>query len=210
MRWTQRATVLTVALGLTGMLLVSDLRASTSIAVPFEALVRESSAAAFVTPVARTAVWENGRIVTYTDAHVDTRVAGSVPADDVWIRTLGGEVGDVGQRVEGEAVLAVGHPSLVFLRPASVLPAGTTSVASTMPGVYSVTARAQGQFPVSFGTAAVGTAREPRIYRSSGVGATLAPERIDRPILASDLLQGMTVHDVLATVVAAWGRVHAP
>ena len=34
--------------------------------------------AAIVTPYEQKAVWEDGRIITYTQAHVDTLVAGSV------------------------------------------------------------------------------------------------------------------------------------
>src|SRR5580698_3412426 len=83
--------------------------ASVSIAIPLDALVQRSSDVAFVTPITQTAVWEAGRLVTYTDLHVDTSVAGAGLADEVWVRTLGGAVGRIGQSVAGEAVFTVGR-----------------------------------------------------------------------------------------------------
>ena len=87
--------------------------ASVSFTVPMDALVEESSAACVVSPTFATSVWENGRIATYTRAHVDRVLAGSA-SNEVWIKTLGGAVGDVGQNVDGEAVLRPGRQSVVF------------------------------------------------------------------------------------------------
>src|SRR5258705_1576393 len=78
--------------------------ASVSFTVPMDALVEESSAACVVSPLENKSVWENGRIATYTRAHVDRLLAGSA-SSEVWIKTLGGSVGDIGQIVDGEAVL---------------------------------------------------------------------------------------------------------
>src|SRR5438067_5620753 len=78
--------------------------ASVSFTVPMDALVEESSAACVVLPLDAKSVWENGRIATYTRVHVDRVLAGSAPSE-VWVKTLGGAVGDVGQMVDGEAVL---------------------------------------------------------------------------------------------------------
>ena len=88
--------------------------ASVSFTVLLDALISESSAAAVVTPVSASSLWEDGRIATYTKVHVARVVAGT-PTADVWVKTLGGVVGDIGQQVEGEAVLLVGQQSLVFL-----------------------------------------------------------------------------------------------
>src|SRR5678815_5242459 len=73
--------------------------ASVSFTVPMDALVEESSAACVVSPIEAKSVWENGRIATYTRVHVDRLLAGSA-ANEIWIKTLGGAVGDVGQNVE--------------------------------------------------------------------------------------------------------------
>ncbi len=183
----------------------TDARASTSIAIPMDALVRASTAAALITPVTTTPLWENGRIVTYTAVHVDSLVAGSSLPDEVWVRTLGGEVGRLGQTVEGEAVLTVGRPSLVFLHPATVLPATAGSAPSSSPGAYAVTGRAQGQFAVI-----VDAARQLRLRRASGVGATVPPHEATHAPLAADALTGLTLEDAWARIGEAWSQFHAP
>jgi hypothetical protein len=130
-------------------------RASVSIAVTWEGLLHESAAAAVVMPVEARAVWENGRIYTYTRVHVDRAVAGELASgSEAWVRTMGGVVGKVGQIVDGEPVLVAGRPSLLFLRPGPV-------------GAYEVTARGQGQFPVVTEDPKVG----PRVVRNRSVGA---------------------------------------
>ena len=63
-------------------------QASISVAVAFDALVKDSTAVALVTPVEQKSVWENGRIYTYTRVHADNGVAGDLATDDeAWIRT---------------------------------------------------------------------------------------------------------------------------
>jgi hypothetical protein len=183
----------------------TDAGASTSIAIPFDELVRQSSAAAVVTPMTQMALWEDGRIVTYTDASVDTPVAGAALGSDVWVRTLGGEVGHLGQAVEGEAALMVGRPTLLFLLPAMALHAGDPAAEpEPMPGVYAVTARAQGQFPVV-------TSEDGQLHvvRSSAMGALVLPKGVAVPRLASDALHGLKVADATDSVAGAWGRLHA-
>ncbi|MDP9149079.1 MAG: hypothetical protein M3O36_03935, partial [Myxococcota bacterium] len=109
-------------------------KASVSIAVTWDGLLRGSAAAAIATPVQSTAVWEDGRICTYTRVRIDRVMAGTMATgDEAWVRTLGGIVGDIGQLVEGEAALDAGRPSLLFLRSGPV-------------GAFEVTARGQGQF----------------------------------------------------------------
>jgi hypothetical protein len=184
-----------------------DASASTSVAIPFDALVSQSSAAVFVTPVTQTSVWEAGRIFTYTDVHVDTRVAGARLADDVWVRTMGGEVGHIGQEVEGEAVLTIGRPTLLFLRPAVTLPvegAGSSPMGNA-PGALAVTARAQGQFPM-----VLDAQKELRVRRSSAVGATLSPKGSIPSVLASDTLHGLKVSEATGAIARAWSRLHGP
>src|SRR5512135_1138716 len=110
-------------------------RASVSFTVVLDALVQESNAACVVTPVEAKSVWESGRIYTYTRVRVERTFGGSVAVgSEVWVQTMGGSVGDIGQLVDGEAVLNPGKTSLLFLK--------------TAPTGYVVTARGQGQFPV--------------------------------------------------------------
>ncbi len=49
------------------------------------------------------------RIVTYTRLSIDRPVAGQ-PDGEIWVRTLGGAVGDIGQQVSGDAQLKIGAP----------------------------------------------------------------------------------------------------
>ncbi|MEO6419820.1 MAG: hypothetical protein ABIP39_10460, partial [Polyangiaceae bacterium] len=116
-----------------------DASASVSAAVVFEALVRDTTSVGVATPVEQHSVWEGSRIVTYTRVHMESAVAGELKtSSDTWVVTLGGVVGEIGQSVDGEAVLHLGVPSLLFLRPDP-----------SSAGVHIVTARAQGQFPIT-------------------------------------------------------------
>jgi hypothetical protein len=191
MRWV-------VALGAAASIaFAGDARASVSLAVTWEGLVKESSAVAVVTAVDSHAAWENGRIFTYTHVHVDRAIAGELGAGaDAWVRTMGGEVGDIGQRVEGEAVFEMGKPCLVFVQPG---PAGS----------FHVTARAQGAFPVI-----VASEKDsgPRLGRGGPVGGLVTPQaaRGATTHLAVEMLPGRLVDEVAHDVTADWGRLHAP
>jgi len=178
--------------------------ASVSIAIPFDKLVQTSTAVGFITPVTQSSTWESGHIYTYTVVHVDERVAGETLPDTVTVRTMGGDVGGIGQAVEGEAVLTVGRPSLLFLHPSMAIP-GDSSGLTSHPATYSVTARAQGQFAV---VADVGG--ELRVRRSSAVGEIVAPKGAAPPVLAGAALHGSRVDDAKAAITAVWSRVHAP
>jgi len=170
----------------------SDARASVSIAVTWDGLLHESTEAAVATPFESRSVWENSRIYTYTHVRVDRPVAGDLAAGgEVWIRTMGGVVGKIGQLVEGEAVLVPGQSSLLFLHPGPV-------------GAFEVTARGQGQFPVVVDEAAKAA---PHLVRSHAVGALLPP-RAGSPRLAADVLHDRAVDAAAQDVAADWGRLH--
>jgi hypothetical protein len=175
--------------------------ASVSLPVTWDALVRGSTAAAIVTPRESRAVWEDGRICTYTHVHVERAVAGSLATGgDAWVRTLGGVVGKVGQIVDGEAVFSPGRASLLFLRAAAV-------------GAFDVTARGQGQFPIVEGPEA---AHSPTVVESHAVGMLVprAPSASGQgtapAALASERLHGRLVDDAAQQVAAAWVGAHAP
>ncbi len=183
-----------------------DAGASVSIAILFDELVRDSTGAAIVTPYEQKPVWEGGRIVTYSHVHADRTVAGSLESD-TWVRTMGGTVGRIGQLVDGEPVLTVGHPGLLFLQP--VAESG---------GVYAVTARAQGQFPVVLSDKSV-----PLFRASSAVGGLvptpstrvtqMAQLRAAAGLVAdapraTDVLHLRQVEDGVRDVATAWIRIH--
>ena len=174
--------------------------ASISVPVTWDALLRGSTAAGVVTaagPGSAHAVWEDGRICTYTRVHVDRAVAGSLATgDEAWVRTLGGVVGKVGQIVDGEPVFSPGRPSLVFLRPSAV-------------GALEVTARGQGQFPI---VGSSGSAGAPVVVRSNTVG-TIVPRALPATgvpaVLAADTLHGHSVDDAARQITTAWTTAHA-
>jgi hypothetical protein len=178
-------------------LLAPAARASISLPVTWDALVRESSAAVVVTPKGSRTVWEDGHICTYTQVHVDRSVAGALGVGaDAWVRTLGGVVGKVGQLVDGEAVFVPGHASLVFLRPGAV-------------GSFDVTARAQGQYPVVPGA---DSAHPATVIQSHGVGLLVQrpePAGGAHVMLASEVLHGRPIDDAAHDVAAAWTAAHA-
>lgn len=183
--------------------ITTEARASVSIAVTFDGLVRETSLSAVVTPIEQRAAWENGRIYTYTRVSVDRVVAGATsasgtpPQTEAWVRTMGGIVGKIGQVVDGEAVLTIGRPSLLFLH------AGP-------PGTLEVTARGQGQFPI-----VVDDKKSTRVIRASNVGALLAARpgsttsTTIAPPLAADVIHGRLLDDVARDVATAFKRLHA-
>jgi hypothetical protein len=184
-----------------------EAQASVVITVLFDELVRDSTAAVIVTPVEQRSVWQDGRIYTYTRVHIDRPVAGTLE-DDPWIRTMGGSVGRIGQMVEGEAVLTVGRPGLLFVQPAN----------DEARGVYVVTARAQGQFPI-----VLDEKNTQRFVRASAVGG-LVPTPRERVVqisrmralagvasgapLATDVLHKRLIEDGVHDVAAAWARIH--
>jgi hypothetical protein len=206
-----RASALAITLCAAGLNLPAarDAHASVSVAILFDELVRDASAVAVVTAEEQRAGWENDRILTYTRVRVHHRIAGQLP-ETVWVRTLGGAVGTIGQIVEGEPSLPVGSTSLLFLRPAVDPDAQATL------GAFSVVGRAQGQFPV---VAEIG--RPPRIVGASDMGALVppAPERVARVAhlhpspaaarLAREVLPQRTLDDAAREVAAVWPRLHA-
>ncbi len=200
-----RPSAIAIALGLScaslagpaAVSLESEARASISIAVTWDRLLHASSSAVVATPIEASSVWENGRIRTYTHLRVDRGVAGDVATgSEVWVRTLGGVVGKIGQLVDGEAKLTAGQPSLLFLCQAGA-------------GALEVTARGQGQFPII----AADAHSAPRVVRSGAAGALLAPwvstsSASNR--LAADVLHDRPVDDVAADVAAGGrGALHA-
>jgi hypothetical protein len=185
---------------------VPDAAASVSATVLFEQLVQESSAVAVVVPTERRVVWEGDRIVTYTHARIDRLVAGQL-ARDVWVRTLGGSVGDIAQIVEGQAVFPLGRPSLVFLRVHLDL---TTRQATDS---FVVAERGQGQFPVE-----TSTGKGPRLTLGADLGALLspppdagnghAPSSIHDLRFARDVLKDRPLEDAAREIATAWARTH--
>ncbi|HKQ69749.1 MAG TPA: hypothetical protein VJT73_10440 [Polyangiaceae bacterium] len=173
--------------------------ASTFLELSVAELVSKSTLVVVATPRESSSVWEDSeggrgrRIVTYTRLRVD-RVIDGAPQKDAWVRTLGGQVGDIGQHVEGEVSLAPEAPSLLFLR-------------ARNDGTHAVVGMSQGHFSIE--------AKEPggpyRVLAPRAVGRLLEkqrPDGVDR-LPARVALPGRTLDDV-AQLVAAVRRSHAP
>lgn len=114
-----------------------EAEATTSVSLTLEELVELSRSVAVIEPVERSSRWEavgdSKRIVTYTKLVVHDVVSGE-KLEEVWVRTLGGKVGKVGQHVAGEAQFTLGERAVVFLGKA-----GDVNVVAGM---------AQGHFPL--------------------------------------------------------------
>jgi hypothetical protein len=173
--------------------------ASTALELTLADLVAASTLVAAGTPVESTSLWEDSdsgrgrRIVTYTRLHIDRTIDGT-PQPEVWVRTLGGHVGDIGQHVDGEAVLIPSRPGLFFLR-------------SIEGGTHAVVGMSQGHYPLE---------PEPggatfRLKAPQALGRLIAkqasPQAADRPPARADLV-GRTVDEV-ANLVTQERRAHA-
>ncbi len=95
-------------------------RATTARALDLPELLRLSGAVSVATPIEARSRWEHvggqRRIVTYVRLQLEQAWLGESEAQPL-VRTLGGQVGDIGQIVHGEAPLALGQRALLFLTP---------------------------------------------------------------------------------------------
>jgi hypothetical protein len=203
--------VLTAALLLGVLLHAADARASVSITVLFEELVHEASAAAVVVPTAQHAVWEDGRIVTYTDLHVERPIAGQL-SGDLRVRTLGGVVDDIGQIVQGEATFGLGQRLLVFVQPH--LDPSTHGPT----GTFAIVQAAQGEFPI-----VSSDGQRPRLALAAArdLGALVPPPPShlaqaavhlsagSAPRLARDVLNGRSLDEAAREIATVWAKMHS-
>ena len=200
LRWIRPAVLATLAVGVPIFAVAltagteRPAEASAVIALTLDDLVDKSDVVVLVTPTTRTARWEAGRIITYTTVVVDTSVGGGPAAGDALVvRTMGGIVGDIGQKVYGEAVLPLGTPAVLFLRD---LP--KPLVATSLPGARSVTGMAQGVMPSVLGTDKV------QRVGPSAASLTLVPPPNPKSVPANVATAGRPVKDVVVELRALW------
>jgi hypothetical protein len=182
--------VVACALVLQATVLPRSASASTFVELSLADLLKMSNLVVVATSGEQTCVWEqtdggrSRRIVTYTHMTVDRVLDGAAAAPkDVWVRTLGGQVGDIGQQVEGEAVLVPLQTSLLFLR-------------ARGDGTHAVAAMGQGQFAVK----ASGAGEPPRLFPQVASGRLLAPAALARS--ARDALSDKTLDEVAKVIEA--------
>jgi hypothetical protein len=154
-----------------------DASALTAIELTLGELLAASTSVVSATGDESFSVWEGEggargrRIVTYTRVIVDGVLDGERPDALVWVRTLGGHVGNIAQHVDGEATLVPGQRQLLFL-------------AKREDGTHHVVGMSQGQFPLQ----AEDGARPARIMRPAWIdrlvaraGRTQVPAHIALP-----------------------------
>lgn len=134
----RRAFLLAASLALApAVVRVQDAHASVAALLSLDELVTGSTYVVVATAGERRSEWEDlpsgRRIVTYTKLSVDKAVVGK-PSHDIWVRTLGGAVDNIGQSVSGEARIVAGSRAMLFLAKTG--------------GALVVTAMAQGHYPV--------------------------------------------------------------
>lgn len=159
--------------------------ASVSVLLSLDEMVAASTAVVVGTAAEKKSQWEElaggKRIVTYTRIKIDRSIAGSA-GTEVWVRTLGGVVDKIGQAVSGEAQIATGSKSVLFLR--------------TKGDVTVVTGMAQGHFPVVADDKGV-----VRLRPSPDAGTQL---RTPGPTIAArDVLVNQTLDGAAAAIVKA-------
>jgi hypothetical protein len=198
------------------VLVPSDAQASVSIAIAFDALVKDADSVGVATPVESKAVWEDGRIYTYTRLKIEQGVAGELGTGaEGWVRTMGGVVGKIGQLVDGEPVFTGGKSSLLFLRKFKA-------------GTWEVSARAQGQYPVLIDD----TLKTRKVIRAAGVGVLFPPRAttevkaggdvktqsaspspaVTEPVkavrLAGDAIHDRPLDEVAREIATSWKKLH--
>jgi hypothetical protein len=124
------------------------------------------------------------RIVTLHRFAVEHVLAGEVaPGDELLVRTLGGVIGDYGQRVVGEAEIRVGAPALLLLTAAE-------------PGLHAVSGMEHGYF---------------RLERdASGVQRLRASHSMHAGPCPTAQLEGASVSEAQAMLARSWRGLHAP
>ncbi|WP_437738476.1 hypothetical protein [Sorangium sp. So ce1335] len=189
-----------------GALLAGPRSAQAAVAVQLslEELVSRAAFVVVATATEQRSQWEElggaRRIVTYTRLSVDRPVAGQ-PDGEIWVRTLGGVVGDVGQQVSGDAQLRIGAQAMLFVSRAG--------------GALVVSGMAQGHYPVVDGeepATVTGRARAPRVavrrLTASPDTGTVLP-RTGPAISAREQLVGATLDAACDVVSRAWKASHA-
>jgi hypothetical protein len=151
-----------------------EAEASVARSIGMTALIQKSRSVVLGTPLAAHSEWAeiggSRRIVTLTRVRVDEHIARSQPdGSEVLVRTLGGRVGDLGQLVHGEAELRANETCMLFLHEGE-------------PGLSSVTAMAQGHYPL------VADSRGRWLKRSPGLA-----KLVMAPDAAVERLSGQTI-----------------
>jgi hypothetical protein len=177
----RRGALLTLAAALMTTWIPGAADAGVARPIALSELVRQSRYVVVGASVEAISRWEDvgksHRIVTYHRFVVDRGLGSKRPAEkEVWVRTLGGRVGDIGQIVHGEAVLTAGETAVVFLAPGK-------------DGVLQVTAMSLGHFPVLADKSGVPRLSvSPRLSKIIGAGPSAVEKLVGRTVAEADTL----------------------
>jgi len=160
--------------------------AAVAVAHTLEELVDQSPWVIVGTAMERQSVWEHvggsKRIVTYTKLKVNETVYGKNVGKTLWVRTLGGAVGKIGQAVAGEAKFELGSRSLIFLLKSNA-------------DVLLVSGAAQGHFPVAPPDQAKA---QPKLRTSPSIGKLV--QRRGPSITVQQSLVGRALNDAVTKI----------
>jgi hypothetical protein len=160
----RRALLGSAAAGALGVLSPARAAASLARGLALEELVRSSARGIVGVPLASECRYADiggqRAIVTDTRVRVEEHFFARAPESlELIVRTLGGVIGDLGERVDGQAALRLGEPGVVFL-------------SLSRENVEFVTGMAQGHYPLRSDARGV-----LRLRPSSNLPRLLKPER---------------------------------
>ena len=137
----------------TGLLLPGLAAATIIVPRTLEEMARDSAAIVRAKVVQQQSAWDEAhrRIHTYAELEVLESIHGRPAGATLVVRTLGGEVGDIGMRVSGTASFRVGEEVLVFLR-ADPVDAERFQVVGMSQGKYTIDR--SGEAPVAVASVA--------------------------------------------------------
>lgn len=176
-------------------LTLTGAEAAVSLDLSLSDLVVASPLVVLATPLDHRSVWEEDeslgrRIVTYTRVRVERALDGESRVEgEVWVRTFGGTVGSVGQRVEGEAALVPGEEAVLFLQ-------------KRLDGTHAISGMALGHYPLR--------KRDDgkRILSPSPRVGLVIRNLTKNEVAARSLLVGKTI-DEAASIITSARRAHA-
>lgn len=173
--------------GAAGMLFGRSAQATLSRALRVDELASRSRHVLLGEPLDSYCEWarigDRKHIVTYTRVRTHELLAGADPKqEELLVRTLGGQVGELGELVHGEARLRLGNRGVLFVMPVR--------------DVLTVTAMAQGHYPLQRDRAGIELlARSPA-----------AVEILDDPSAAVRRLPGLKVPEARSLIAQAVKR----
>jgi hypothetical protein len=194
LRRVKRRSILSAGLAVLGTAITAEhsALASVSVLMTLDELVTMSDECVIATALDHQSRWENlpsgKRIVTYTHLSIDETLAGKAKSE-IWVRTLGGVVDDIGQNVSGEARIALNQRAVFFL-------ADVDNGDGT--GATIVTGMAQGHFPLDE------SGTEPKLKASPDRGELL-PRR-GPSLSAAEVLVGQPLTQARSRIDEAAGR----